>query len=410
MPGIDRRLNVPHTVLGLLSLLCASSPSAVAWDGVRSWGEGCYMAAGSSPTAIVQVGGSAISVVRANGAVKIWCGDQEVPLPSDLGLVRKFGSGGGSGSFAAIRQDGTVRTWIPSLPDGGANSAPSNLGPCTELTSGSSHFAAVKASGMVACWGWDYFGQCSVPADLGPCQQVAAGYSHTLALRTDGLVRGWGYPSAGELPVPSDLGPCVGIGAGPHHSIAIRADGSVRCWGANSFGQCDVPVDLAPCSQVAGGEYHTVALQQDGAVRCWGYHLACDVPPDLGPCRQVAAYGHHTIALRTPDSDIDSDLIADEEDNCPSLANPTQADCDNDGVGDACEIASGAPDVNHDGIPDHCQCLADLFIDGQVNGADLGIALSQWGHGAGAVSDINRDGIVNGADLGILLSSWGACP
>ena len=55
-------------------------------------------------------------------------------------------------------------------------------------------------------------------------------------------------------------------------------------------------------------------------------------------------------------------------------------------------------------------CLADLFVDGQVNGADLGIALSQWGQGKGAVADINRDGIVNGADLSILLSSWGACP
>ena len=55
-------------------------------------------------------------------------------------------------------------------------------------------------------------------------------------------------------------------------------------------------------------------------------------------------------------------------------------------------------------------CVADLFVDGQVNGADLGIVLSQWGQGKGATSDINHDGIVNGADLSILLSSWGACP
>jgi hypothetical protein len=55
-------------------------------------------------------------------------------------------------------------------------------------------------------------------------------------------------------------------------------------------------------------------------------------------------------------------------------------------------------------------CVADLFVDGVVNGADLGIALSQWGQGKGSVADINRDGIVNGADLSILLSAWGACP
>ena len=55
-------------------------------------------------------------------------------------------------------------------------------------------------------------------------------------------------------------------------------------------------------------------------------------------------------------------------------------------------------------------CLADLFVDGVVNGADLGIALAQWGQGAGAVADINDDGVVNGADLSIILSTWGACP
>jgi hypothetical protein len=57
------------------------------------------------------------------------------------------------------------------------------------------------------------------------------------------------------------------------------------------------------------------------------------------------------------------------------------------------------------------QCLADLFVDHQVNGADLGILLSQWGPASSAiVSDINRDGIVDGADLGYLLNAWGPCP
>jgi hypothetical protein len=54
---------------------------------------------------------------------------------------------------------------------------------------------------------------------------------------------------------------------------------------------------------------------------------------------------------------------------------------------------------------------ADLFRDFNVNGADLGILLSQWGPSTPlTVSDINGDGVVNGADLGLLLSFWGACP
>ena len=71
--------------------------------------------------------------------------------------------------------------------------------------------------------------------------------------------------------------------------------------------------------------------------------------------------------------------------------------------------------MNADGVPDICQqptCVeVDLFRDFNVNGADLGILLSQWGPNAQfTVSDINKDGFVNGADLGLLLSFWGACP
>jgi hypothetical protein len=57
-------------------------------------------------------------------------------------------------------------------------------------------------------------------------------------------------------------------------------------------------------------------------------------------------------------------------------------------------------------------CLADLVLaDRQVNGADLGALLSQWGPAnQNTTSDINRDGVVNGADLGSLLNAWGPCP
>jgi hypothetical protein len=91
-------------------------------------------------------------------------------------------------------------------------------------------------------------------------------------------------------------------------------------------------------------------------------------------------------------------------------------DCNNDGIVDYGQILQGQlADLNADGVPDACQqptCAdADLFRDFNVNGADLGILLSQWGlTNPLTVSDINKDGAVNGADLGILLSFWGACP
>jgi hypothetical protein len=72
-------------------------------------------------------------------------------------------------------------------------------------------------------------------------------------------------------------------------------------------------------------------------------------------------------------------------------------------------------DTNSDGVPDICQqptCAdADIFRDFNVNGADLGILLSQWGPNTPlTVSDINGDGVVSGADLGLLLANWGPCP
>lgn len=43
-------------------------------------------------------------------------------------------------------------------------------------------------------------------------------------------------------------------------------------------------------------------------------------------------------ALSAPLRDWDEDGIPDDQDNCPWHANPQQSDCDNDGVGDACDM------------------------------------------------------------------------
>jgi hypothetical protein len=91
------------------------------------------------------------------------------------------------------------------------------------------------------------------------------------------------------------------------------------------------------------------------------------------------------------------------------------ADCNNDGAVDYGQILRGElADANADGIPDVCQAPscrdADLFRDGQVNGADLAALLSQWGPAnTNTVSDINHDGVVDGFDLSLLLSFWGPC-
>lgn len=57
-------------------------------------------------------------------------------------------------------------------------------------------------------------------------------------------------------------------------------------------------------------------------------------------------------------------------------------------------------------ISDSCNCVADLNLNGVVDGADLGLLLAAWG---GPGGDLNGDGVTDGADLGLLLAAWGPC-
>jgi hypothetical protein len=164
----------------------------------------------------------------------------------------------------------------------------------------------------------------------------------------------------------------------------------------------------------------------------WGaihVHASVGEPVVVRGCTFLAPPGGQTFAvLAGMGSSVDADrctgcgfdfAVYAEAGSTGTVTNsdfsPTCADCNHNSVADLQEIVRGdVADVNANRIPDVCEIPGcrdvDLFRDGEVNGADLGILLAQWGPAsANTVSDINRDGRVDGSDLGTLLAFWGPC-
>lgn len=80
-----------------------------------------------------------------------------------------------------------------------------------------------------------------------------------------------------------------------------------------------------------------------------------------------------TVSFSQAPPDADGDGVADATDNCPTVANPTQANTDNDALGDVCD-----PDDDNDGVldgPDNCDLIrnpdqADFDRDGIGDSCD----------------------------------------
>ena len=126
----------------------------------------------------------------------------------------------------------------------------------------------------------------------------------------------------GELQTPSEIG-LYNITIGPDTTTQLIAPG-----GQTIINDNNITTTIGPGFAIQAG-----LADADGD----------EVADDQDNCPEVA---------NPEQEDADGDELGDACDNCPKHDNPDQEDCDGDQVGDACELAEGQPVYQNAGVSD----------------------------------------------------------
>jgi alpha-tubulin suppressor-like RCC1 family protein len=178
------------------------------------------------------------------------------------------------------------------------------------IAAGERHTCALKAIGIILCWGLNLNGQLgdgtlsqqqtapAVVTGMNSAVAVAAGRLHTCAIQADGLTRCWGDNGLGQHGNGTQTDSAVAvsvsgtvpsisaneIAAGNAHTCAARANSTVACWGSNSDGQLGIgssgnsfasPISLGNTftrviTLETGGRHSCAAFLPGASVTCWG--------------------------------------------------------------------------------------------------------------------------------------------
>jgi alpha-tubulin suppressor-like RCC1 family protein len=260
---------------------------------------------------------------------------------------------------ADMFRDGNLWTWgIGNFGQLGTNDTLNRSTPVTtfaggtdwkQVSSGSSHTAAIKTDGTLWTWGLGNSGrlgtndltQRNTPvttfAGGTNWKQVSSGSYHTAAIKTDGTLWTWGRGTSGQLgtnditnrstPVTTFAGGTdwKQVSSGGYHTAAIKTDGTLWIWGFGTYGQLGTNDTLnrsTPVTTFAGGTdwkqvsssgAHTAAIKTDGTLWIWGFgtygqlgtndtlNRSTPVTTFAGGTdwKQVSSSGAHTAAIKT---------------------------------------------------------------------------------------------------------------
>jgi hypothetical protein len=342
----------------------------------------------------------------------------------------------GSGHTYALKNDGTLVGW-------GANgssqiSTPANLTGIILVACGNSHTYALKSNGTLFGWGDNGYGQTNTPALATGVTQIACGTYHTYALRPwrdcnangtfdgDEIAAGItidldhnGVPDtcqgavlyridSGDLGAPNPVKPAVLSLTDPPLTdtdvpLLINATGDFDA--SNEY----LTVRLADSSNPLG--YITLGrLFEAGGRNCLAGNNAATLTVPKDTFNRLAASGQLTIIL------VPSPPVTLGE--CPNgsmnvslsyFGIGPDGDCDHDGRLDVRQIGEDQSiDSNLNSRIDGCEyAKGDFDLNGEVDTADLSLALLYLGEIDSPFGDLDGDGTVTTADVSLLLMNFG---